>query len=225
MTQNDVNASVDWAINNLHGFVAYDGYPGECLSLQKAEFAHRTGKHAPSSGTGYADGYLNRPVPLGDYFNAPVSFDRNKDYPKGSYAFNKPTHHGCIYLGRVGNNASVFEQNADGNGNPAHVFTRDGGRLTHIMTPKVQAPAPPNSGNIGKHITLPPDSGIWHLYHENGPYNIASGQWVTILHPSTSPSGYTYPIVGDKGNGIYVIDSPKWGRGALFTNGSKFSVK
>lgn len=86
-------------------------------------------------------------------------------------------------------------------------------------------PAPKPSSLVGKSINLPADSGTWHLYYPNGPYSVALGKWITILHPSTSSAGYTYPIVADKGNGVYVIKSPRWGLGALYTKGSKFTIK
>jgi hypothetical protein len=130
--------------------------------------------------------------------------------------------------GRVWSDGNIYASLTDYEGkHPAVHYLGWGESLNGVrVIGYVPDPAPtPASPVTGKHITIPADSGSWHLYHEAGPYTVDSGKWVTILHPSSNPGGYTYPIVADKGNGIVVIQSPRWGRGALYTNGSKFTVK
>lgn len=87
------------------------------------------------------------------------------------------------------------------------------------QTPTPQpAPAPA----VHRTIYLPPTTGPWHLYNENGPFNPAYAKG--LLVPSEF-GGLTYQIVADKGNGVIVIDTQMFGRGALWTNGSDVIIK
>lgn len=86
-----------------------------------------------------------------------------------------------------------------------------------VSTPVVQTPAP-----TGRTIFLPPTTGPWHLYNNNGPYNPAQAKGVIV--PSQF-GGLTYDIVADKGNGVYVINTEMYGQGALWTSGSDVIIK
>lgn len=78
----------------------------------------------------------------------------------------------------------------------------------------------------GKHINLPVGSGAWHLYKPGGPYNPTNASnYVAVVHPDLyAPGGLTYPIVADKGNGVYEIHSPAHGNADLWTKGSTFHI-
>lgn len=138
LTQQQINDSVDWAIATFSGKQVpdeYGGYPGQCVSLIRREFIHRSGQAAaPNSPNDEGDGYLQLPGAFKDYFTV-QTFDRTKSYPKGSYAINVSTHHIMIYLNQAGQDASVFEQNADPDGSPAAVKTRAGNKISHILIP------------------------------------------------------------------------------------------
>ena len=79
------------------------------------------------------------------------------------------------------------------------------------------APAPAPTGNIGKDLFLPPTTGPWHLYNDNGPYAPSAAK--AVLVPSEY-GGIHYTIVGDKGNGVYIVNTQMFGQGALWTSGS-----
>lgn len=206
-------------------FIDYDGVDGvQCTDGAKEWLTNETGKRFGTMGN--AIDWWNKPVQaLKDVCNQ----IQGSSAQVGDLVIKRPNHVG-IATGNINNTqVEILEENGhSGTGKrlPGDEFrTRwinrsDVAGLWRLKT----ATPPPSNGNVGKHINLPADSGDWHLYHENGPYLVAAGQWITILHPSTSPGGYTYQIVGDKGDGIYVILSPKWGRGCLYTKGSKFTI-
>lgn len=76
----------------------------------------------------------------------------------------------------------------------------------------------------GKTITLPANSGLWHLYKPGGPYNPAVAADIKgILNPAKF-GGLTYPIVASLGDGIYRINSTDFGQGDLWTNGSSVII-
>lgn len=96
------------------------------------------------------------------------------------------------------------------------------GWLRPISSPS-PAPAPTPPPAQPQHtIYLPPTTGPWHLYPENGPYVPSAAKGIIV--PSQF-GGLTYPIVADHGNGIIVIQSQMYGRGALWTNGSQVIIK
>lgn len=163
MTQADINASVDWAISRFSGQRVADefgGYVGECVSLMRREYIHRFGEATcPNTPNGWGDGYTQLPGAFKSRFTL-ETFNRNKDYPKGSYAINAPSHHIMIYLNRVGTNVSVFEQNADPDGAAAHTYTRDGARITHMLVPIITQQTT-NQG--GTNVTLSTDD-VQQLY-------------------------------------------------------------
>ena len=82
-------------------------------------------------------------------------------------------------------------------------------------------PAPPTPAPAGQTIFLPPTTGPWHLYNDDGPYSPSQAKGVLV--PSQF-GGLTYPIVGSKGNGIYIINTEDFGQGALWTNGSDVKI-
>lgn len=87
---------------------------------------------------------------------------------------------------------------------------------TSVPTP---APAPAPAAHT---IFLPPTTGPWHLYNDNGPYTPSAAKGVLV--PSEY-GGLYYDIVADKGNGVYVINTQMFGQGALYTKGSDVVVK
>jgi|SRR6185503_15269506 len=84
------------------------------------------------------------------------------------------------------------------------------------------APAPAPSVAQSHTVFLPPTTGPWHLYNDNGPYLPAYAKGVLV--PSQF-GGLTYQIVQDKGNGIYIINTQMFGQGAIYTRGSDVVVK
>lgn len=83
------------------------------------------------------------------------------------------------------------------------------------------SPAPQGTGNTGKDLFLPPTTGPWHLYNENGPYDQI--HYKGLLAPSQF-GGLHYQILEDKGNGVYVIQTQMYGRGAVYTQGSDVRI-
>jgi hypothetical protein len=89
----------------------------------------------------------------------------------------------------------------------------------HAGSTPVPNPAPTPTG---KTIFLPPTTGPWHLYNDNGPYVPSAAKG--LLVPSQY-GGLTYAIQADKGNGVYVINTQMFGQGALWTKGSAVVIK
>lgn len=86
----------------------------------------------------------------------------------------------------------------------------------------VPAPTPPAAPQT---ITLPADSGTWHLYQPGGPYSPnVSADVRGIIYPARF-GGLTYPIIAAPGNGVYRIKSEDYGVGDLWTNGSQVVIK
>lgn len=100
------------------------------------------------------------------------------------------------------------------------------GWLRPVLSGSTPAPAPapaPVQTSTGKTITLPKTTGPWHLYKIGGPYVPADA--LGLIEPEALGRDLTYNIVEDLGNGVYVIDSTDYGRGALWTKGSDVIVK
>lgn len=109
---------------------------------------------------------------------------------------------------------------------PCLGWLRSVNQVTVAPNPAPVAP-PQASINPGQTLMLPaknadgtPDS-IWHLYHENGPYDYAHA--IAVLDPAMY-GGLHYQILGDKGNGIYVIQTEMFGRGAIWTHGTNATI-
>lgn len=84
------------------------------------------------------------------------------------------------------------------------------------------APATPTgAGNTGKDLFLPPTTGPWHLYNNDGPYDPAKAK--ATLVPSQY-GGIHYQIQADKGNGVYIVNTQMYGQGALWTKGSDVKI-
>lgn len=82
----------------------------------------------------------------------------------------------------------------------------------------------PEAAPSNQSITLPANSGLWHLYKPGGPYNPAVAADIKgILNPGKF-GGLTYPIVASLGDGIYRINSQDFGQGDLWTNGSSVVI-
>lgn len=219
MTQNDFSGAVDWAQTNLTGYVADAGgnYKGECISLVKRFFTHLTGRAAPATGNGWGSGYWSTFPEVLHPFYSKQNWNPNTSYPKGSLVVNTPTGHIAILISNNSSSATVYEQNADGNGSPAHVADRPDSHLNGVLVPIVSS-SPHQSG---KTLHLPPDNVNWHVYKPQGPYDIA--QAIAVLHPQKF-GGLSYPIQGSVGNGIYLIDTKDFGRVAIWTNGTDASI-
>lgn len=212
----------------LGKYVDYDGVMGyQCTDFVKEGLTEATGRRFGTMGN--AIDWWNRPVEA--LIDVATSV-RGSNAVAGDIVIKRPNHVAFATGNITGSQLEILEQDGHtgtGTKSPGNeVRTRwinrsDVAGLWRIYALHLAAPA--SSSVVGKHITLPTDSGAWHLYHESGPYTVASGKWITILHPSPANGAYTYPIVADKGNGVYVINSPRWGRGALYTKGSKFVIK
>jgi hypothetical protein len=145
-----------------------------------------------------------------------------------SNTFQNPYGHTGVCDSASANGYALLQQNSPSSGSPANVTSyswkfRPCLGWYHPLNvgttpPPAPAPAPPAEHTI----FLPPTTGPWHLYNENGPYNPAQAKGVLV--PSEF-GGLTYAIVANKGNGIYVIDTQMYGRGAIWTNGSSVVIK
>lgn len=64
-----------------------------------------------------------------------------------------------------------------------------------------------------KTLYLPKSATSWRIYKQNGPYTV--GNEVGKLAPSKF-GGLSYEIKGEKGNGVYLIDTKDFGRVAIY---------
>lgn len=142
-----------------------------------------------------------------------------------SNTFNNPYGHTGIYDSGNSGFYNLLQQNAPTFGQAVNVTTY-GWRVRPCLgwyRPTLAQPAPsPAPAPVSKTIYLPPTTGPWHLYNDNGPYLPADAKGVLV--PSEF-GGLTYQIVANKGNGIYVINTQMFGQGALWTKGSDVIVR
>lgn len=68
------------------------------------------------------------------------------------------------------------------------------------------------TGNV-QFLNLHPHMQSWAVYNQNGPYTVANA--IGKLAPAQF-GGLSYPIVGEKGNDIYLIDTVSFGRCAIW---------
>lgn len=134
---------------------------------------------------------------------------------------NNPAGHCGICDSASASGYALLQQNSPSYGSPANVTT-----YAWKFRPCIgwyhptNAPAPgpaPTPTPTGHTIFLPPTTGPWHLYNDNGPYTPSAAKG--LLVPSQF-GGLTYLIQADKGNGVYVINTQMYGQGALWTKGS-----
>lgn len=122
---------------------------------------------------------------------------------------------------------SLLQQNSPAYGAPANVT-----RYAWKFRPCLGWYIPQNIGSgptpnpaptpTGKTIFLPPTTGPWHLYNNDGPYTPSAAKG--LLVPSQF-GGLTYAIQGDKGNGVYIINTQMYGQGAIWTKGSDVIIQ
>lgn len=149
--------------------------------------------------------------------------------PQAGYtnSFNNPDGHTGVCESASSSGYTLLQQNAPRSGDPVNATFypwkfRPCLGWYRPLTPPAPAPTPAPSGHT---ITLPATTGPWHLYKVGGPYNSSNPANVKgLLWPSRF-GGLTYSIVENLGNGIYVIDTRDYGRGALWTNGSYVVVE
>jgi hypothetical protein len=144
--------------------------------------------------------------------------------------FPNPYGHSGICDSASRSGYSLLQQNSPTTGAPVNVTSYPWlyrpciGWLTPINA-NASAPAPQPVTSVGQTIHLPQTTGPWHLYNDNGPYNPNNPADVKgLIVPANYSGGLTYPIVGDKGGGIYIINSEDYGQGALWTSGSDVQI-
>lgn len=149
--------------------------------------------------------------------------------PQAGYSntYSNPAGHCGVIDSASNNGIALLQQNAPAFGQAVNVTSYSWKfrpclgwyrPLTPGTTPP-PAPAPPVT--TGKTVFLPPTTGPWHLYNDNGPYLPAQAKGVLV--PSQF-GGLTYAIVEDKGSGIYIINTQMYGQGAIWTAGSSVVV-
>lgn len=130
--------------------VDYYGYAGECFSLPKRWYdvlrnGHLNGPmSAPPSSNGWGSGWWsNVPEQVRELFN-PEPYNPNATYPAGSLFVNTATHH----IGTLVNNnpgqptATVFHQNANPDGSPAHTSQRLKSHIDGVLVIRIAQSAP-----------------------------------------------------------------------------------
>lgn len=232
--------------------VSYEGYPGECLSWVKQFMQDTQGFTPPGKVTGAIGGALDyyndftNEVPLSTYYEL-IANDHNdanqlpSEYDIVVWGSNVPGSDGFGHIAVywTGNSAGFtsYDQNWSGNQTVHavnHVWGTSQGTILGWLHPKTAtAPAPLTATvstglNIGKTLTLPAKNANgtadneWRLYNANGPYNTAAA--VHILDPAKY-NGLSYKILGDKGNGIYLISPEDWtGTYAIWTQGTNATI-
>lgn len=141
--------------------------------------------------------------------------------------FNNPDGHTGVCDSASPSGYALLQQNAPAFGQAANVtnypwrFRPCLGWYHPASSGPVPAPAPTppplQNGNVGRDLFLPPTTGPWHLYNNDGPYTPSKAKG--LLAPSQY-GGLHYTIVADKGNGIFVINTQMFGQGSLWTSGS-----
>lgn len=141
--------------------------------------------------------------------------------------FNNPYGHTGICESADASGVNLLQQNSPTSGAAANIKLRPWKFSPclgwyHPLNPSAPTPPPEPAPSSGRTIFLPPTTGPWHLYNDDGPYNPAHAKGVLV--PSQF-GGLTYAIVADKGNGIYIINTQDYGQGALWTAGSDVVIK
>lgn len=138
LTQTQINQAVDSCVTKYQGQqVAFLGYPGQCLSLVKQYIKDTYDIAPPASGNGEGSGYYtDLPAPLQEYFTK-ENWVSGQAYPKGSLVVNVATDHIALLVASGPVDATVFEQNADPDGSPAHEAQRANSRLDGVLVPIV----------------------------------------------------------------------------------------
>jgi len=88
---------------------------------------------------------------------------------------------------------------------------------TITSTPAYTSGASLPTGSTGKYLNLKPHVPSWSIYHVNGPYNPADR--IGTLAPIQF-GGLSYPILEEKGNHVYVIQTESFGRVAIWAGDS-----
>lgn len=87
--------------------------------------------------------------------------------------------------------------------------------------PNVDAPTPPAPQPEGKTLHIAATTNDMHVYPVGGPYTASAAKGMISPHQF---GGLSYPIVADRGNGIYTVNTEDYGQGDLYTKGSDVSV-
>jgi hypothetical protein len=152
--------------------------------------------------------------------------------PQAGYSntFENPDGHAGICGSASASGYALLQQNSPNSGSPVNVSGyawkfRPCLGWFHIVGSDSPAPSAPSPASTGKSIFLPPTTGPWHLYNEDGPYDPSNAANVKGTIVPSQFGGLTYAIVADKGNGVYVIDTQMFGRGAIWTSGSDIVIK
>lgn len=150
-------------------------------------------------------------------------------HPGATNKFVNPYGHTGICDGNANNSGfDLAQQNAPSTGQGFNVtrypwnFRYCLGWLVPKLGNPTPAPAPAPGPTTGRTIWLPPTTGPWHVYPENGPYTYAAAKG--LIYPSYF-GGLTYDILADKGGGIYTIGTKSYGRGDIYTRGSDVIIK
>lgn len=90
------------------------------------------------------------------------------------------------------------------------------------ITAPAAIPTPPQSSiNVGKILILPKSINSWNVYNVDGPYDLPHA--IHVLDPAAS-GGLNFKILADKGNGVYVINTPAFGDVAIWTQGTVATI-
>lgn len=170
--------------------------------------------------------------------------EASKTAPGGPYMnqFDNPYGHAGINDGADSNGYTLLQQNSPTLGavvNVTHYVWKFRPCLgwyipnlpqskDSVLEPSEQT-APTQSGPVGKTLHIAQDNNPLHLYPEDGPYVPSNVMRMStgapcIVVPGLFEGGIDYIIVADKGNGVYVVDTEDYGRGALWTQGSDITI-
>lgn len=139
--------------------------------------------------------------------------------------FDNPFGHDGVCENATSAGYALVQQNAPSTGSKTNVtnypwkFRPCLGWFVLADTPIPPVPPAPTPS---KHtIFLPPTTGPWHLYNDNGPYTPSAAKGLLV---PADYGGLYYDIVEDKGNGVYVINTQMFGQGAIYTKGSDVKI-
>lgn len=222
MTEPEVQTKLTQFIIDWNGKQAsYEGYTGTCLSLAKQWVDTLAGNQcAPASGSGFSDGYFdNFPSPLNEFFSK-VPFDGNVSYPSGGLIVYPATHHIAIVVKSTAGatTTEVFEQNANPNNSPAHVFNRlnSNGSIvaTGVLVPIVENP--PVDNHIGQMLNLSASVSKWHVY-PLGVEPVLRNALSSTLNPAKF-NGLSYRILANPYPNTYTIQTQMFGVVNIFAD-------
>lgn len=225
MTQSDVINIVNEIVNTYTGqTIAYQGaYHGQCTCPVAYYVDRLTGEsRAPAMANDRADGWgVAFPAQLAPFFTH-ETYRPGVAYPKGTIMMSNSPHIAIVLSSDGSNTVEVFEQNADPDGSPCHISSRQVSNSYHqctfVLIPIVQADVPAIPYIMAdippKEVRINKDTHVWNIDYPTTPLMDANpvttatiGQVYPMSVLVTHNNGYQYYLEArDNHGGFNVLD-------------------